>query len=94
MAEIWPHVDRSGLHAALQEEADRGVAVELNPKALALACLGVLLEFYQRKRECGVRLLIGSDAHNTEPLPSASRLQPLVNALALADKDIWRPAPR
>ena len=96
MGEIWPHVDRGGLRAALQEAAARGVAVELSPKALAPAYQAVLLEFYQQARECGVRFLIGSDAHGTERIASTGRLQPLVGALGLTDGDIWRPpaAPR
>ena len=92
MADIWPYVDQSSLRAALQEAAGRGVAVELSPKALSPAHADVFLEFYQRARECGVRFLIGSDAHDAERIASTSRLQPLADALGLTEADIWRPA--
>ena len=94
MAEIWPHVDQNSLRAALQEAAGRGVAVELSPKALAPTYWDVLLEFYHRARECGVRFLIGSDAHNMERVASTSRLQPLIVELGLTESDIWRPVGR
>jgi histidinol phosphatase-like PHP family hydrolase len=92
VAEILPYVDQNGLRAALQEAAGRGVAVELSPKALSSSNVDVLLDFYQLARECGVRFLIGSDAHSTERIASTSRLETLISALTLTDEDIWRPA--
>jgi histidinol phosphatase-like PHP family hydrolase len=91
MADIWRHMDRTGLRDALQEAAGRGVAMELSPKALSESYYDLLLDFYCLARECGTRFTVGSDAHARSGVASTGRLRTLAEAIGLSDTDLWRP---
>jgi len=88
--EVMEFVDDKRLVYALEMAAYRGIAIELSPKFIVNE-QAHLVEFYRKCLECGVKLLIGSDAHSYEELDNLSLLEPIAKELGITEEHLWRP---
>ena len=88
--EVMDCVDDKRLAYALEMAAYRGIGIELSPRFIVDG-QAHLAEFYRRCLECGVKLLIGSDAHSYEELDQLSLLEPIAKELGITEEHLWHP---
>ena len=79
--------------------AERGIAIELNAKALGPWSRAALLPIVRIARECGCRFALSSDAHRLDEIGRSRTLADWVSAAGIGGREIltgdeWRPAPR
>ena len=88
--EVMEHIDDKRLIYALEMAAYRGIGIELSPRFIVNEQRH-LIEFYHKCLECGVKLLIGSDAHSYEDLDKLSLLEPITEELGIREEHLWCP---
>jgi len=88
--EVMGNIDDKRLTYALEMAAYRGIGIELSPRFI-VAGQKHLIDFYHKSLECGVKLLIGSDAHSYEDLDKFSLLEPIAKELEIGEEHLWRP---
>jgi histidinol phosphatase-like PHP family hydrolase len=88
--EVMRHIDQKRIIHQLDCAFQRGIGIEISPKFIRYNQMH-LIEFYQLCLKRGVKLLIGSDAHNAEELGELSALEPTFDELGLKEEHLWRP---
>ncbi len=88
--EMMRHIDQKRLIYQLDLASQRGLGIEISPKIIRYN-QRYLVEFYQLCLEREVKLLIGSDAHNTKQLEELSLLEPILEELGIAEEQLWHP---
>jgi histidinol phosphatase-like PHP family hydrolase len=88
--EIMAYVDSKKLAQILDVAAERGIAVELNPKFQLLGQTH-LTDFYRLCIDRRLKLAMGSDAHAVDELHNLSLLEPTLKELDLKNENLWHP---
>jgi histidinol phosphatase-like PHP family hydrolase len=88
--EMMRNIEQKRLIYQLDLASQRGLGIEISPKMVRYNQLH-LIEFYQLCLERDVKLLIGSDAHNTKQLEELSLLAPIIDELGITDEHLWHP---
>lgn len=88
--EMMRNIEQKRLIYQLDLASQRGLGIEINPKMVRYNQRH-LIEFYQLCLERDVKLLIGSDAHNTKQLEELSLLAPILEELGITDEHLWHP---
>ena len=88
--EVMRHIDQKRLIHQLDLASQREIGIEISPKFITYNQMH-LVEFYQLCLERGVKLLIGSDAHDAEGLGKLSALEPILEELGVREEHLWRP---
>ncbi|MCE2400866.1 PHP domain-containing protein [Candidatus Poribacteria bacterium] len=88
--EMMRNLEQKRLIYQLDLASQRGLGIEISPKMVRYNQLH-LIEFYQLCLERDVKLLIGSDAHNTKQLGELSLLEPILEELGITEEHLWRP---
>ena len=88
--EMMRNIEQKRLIYQLDLASQRGLGIEISPKVVRYNQLH-LIEFYQLCLERDVKLLIGSDAHNTAQLGELSLLEPILEELGITDEHLWHP---
>ncbi|MCY4403967.1 MAG: PHP domain-containing protein [Candidatus Poribacteria bacterium] len=88
--EMMRNIEQKRLIYQLDLISQRGLGVEISPKMVRYNQLH-LTEFYQLCMERDVKLLIGSDAHNTKQLEELSLLVPILEDLGVKEEHLWHP---
>ena len=84
------NIEQKRLIYQLDLASQRGLGIEISPK-MARYNQYHLIDFYQLCLERDVKLLIGSDAHNTKQLEELSLLTPILEELGITDEHLWHP---
>ncbi len=88
--EMMRNIEQKRLIYQLDLVSQRGLGVEISPKMVRYNQQH-LIEFYQLCIERDVKLLIGSDAHNTKQLEELSLLAPILEDLGVTEEHLWHP---
>lgn len=88
--EMMRNVEQKRLIYQLDLVSQRGLGVEISPKMVRYNQMH-LVEFYQLCLERDVKLLIGSDAHNTKQMGEIALLDPILEELGITEKNLWHP---
>lgn len=88
--EMMRNVEEKRLIYQLDLVSQRGLGIEISPKIVRYNQLH-LVEFYQLCLERDVKLLIGSDAHNTKQIEEITLLDPILEELGITEKQLWHP---
>ena len=88
--EMMRNVEQKRLIYQLDLVSQRGLGIEISPKMIRFNQRH-LVEFYQLCLERDVKLLIGSDAHNTKQLEELSLLEPILKELGITNEHLWHP---
>ncbi|MDE0481688.1 MAG: PHP domain-containing protein [Candidatus Poribacteria bacterium] len=88
--EMMRNIEQKRLIYQLDLASQRGLGIEISPKMVRYN-QHHLIEFYQLCLERDVKLLIGSDAHNTKQLEELSLLTPILEELGIRDEHLWHP---
>lgn len=88
--EMMANIEHKRLIYQLDLASERGIGIEITPKMVRYSQLH-LIDFYQLCLERDVKLLIGSDAHNTKQLEELSLLTPVIEQLGITEKHLWHP---
>ena len=88
--EMMRNIEQKRLIYQLDLISQRGLGVEISPKMVRYNQLH-LIEFYKLCIERDVKLLIGSDAHNTKQLEELSLLTPILEDLGVTEEHLWHP---
>ena len=88
--EMMRNIEQKRLIYQLDLASQRGLGIEISPKMVRYN-QHHLIEFYQLCLERDVKLLIGSDAHNTKQLEELSLLTPILEELGITDEHLWHP---
>ena len=79
------------LRSAAEIAAANGVAVEISRRAVTPDHIEFMRVFYRLCKRSGVKLSVGSDAHNLETVGRTDQLGSLIQELALEEQDFWLP---
>ncbi len=88
--EMMRNVEQKRLIYQLDIVSQRGLGIEISPKMVRYNQKH-LVEFYQLCLERDVKLLIGSDAHNTNQMEEIALLNPILEELGITEKNLWHP---
>ncbi len=88
--EMMRNIEQKRLIYQLDLASQRDLGIEISPKMVRYNQRH-LIEFYQLCLERDVKLLIGSDAHNTKQLGELSLLEPILEELGITDEHLWHP---
>ena len=88
--EMMRNVEQKRLIYQLDLVSQRGLGIEISPKMVRYNQMH-LVEFYQLCLERDVKLLIGSDAHNTKQMEEIALLDPILEDLGITEKHLWHP---
>ena len=88
--EMMRNIEQKRLIYQLDLASQRGLGIEISPKMVRYNQRH-LIEFYQLCLERDVKLLIGSDAHNTKQLGELSLLEPILEELGVTEEHLWHP---
>ena len=88
--EVMRNIDQKRLIHQLDLASQRDIAIEISPKFIRYNQRH-LMGFYQLCIERGVKLFIGSDAHNAEQLGELAILEPVFKELDIREEHLWRP---
>lgn len=88
--EMMRNIEQKRLIYQLDLISQRGLGVEISPKMVRYNQQH-LIEFYQLCMERDVKLLIGSDAHNTKQMEELSLLVPILEDLGVTEEHLWHP---
>lgn len=80
---------QAGAGPLLETARDRGVALELNARALGPIARTGLLPVFRKAREAGCRFVVSSDAHHPHEMDRRADLGDYAGAIGLGAGDLW-----